>query len=327
MIKLHDTNYKKIIYNKKYIIFGAVVLVFVLIFSGIFSSKKKNSILNKEEIVKRDDIFVTVLSTGTVAPQNRLVITPTVPGRIESIMVAIGDKVKKGQILAWMSSTERAALIDAARSEGQEELNKWQELYKMTPIIAPIDGTIIVRNVESGQSVISSSEVFVMSDRLTVKAKIDETDISKIKIGGRATIILDAYPDSPIDAWTDKIAFDATTVNSVTTYIVDIVPIKVPGFMRSGMTANITSHIAEKKKVVCVSNDALHVDGEQYYVMIKKNKNKKITDKNQIKRVVKVGVSNGRKTEITSGLNEGDIVIINTLSVDMSTPDEKPVIF
>ena len=228
-----------------------------------------------------------------------------------------------------MSSTERAALIDAARSEGAEELSKWQELYKMTPIISPIDGTIIVRNVEAGQSVINSSEVFVISDRLTVKAKIDETDISKIKLNSRATIILDAYPNSPIDAWTDKIAYDATTVNSVTTYVVDIVPVKIPSFMRSGMTANITSHVAERKSVLCVSNDAIKVENDQYYVMLKKNKNKKLTEQNQVKQPIKIGVSDGRKTEVISGLKENDVVVVNTISFDKAaiSADDGPVVF
>jgi len=324
-----NVNLKTLLYYKKYILISVVLLVLLLFLSGVFSSKKGLDVVLKEEKIVRDNIFVTVLSTGTVAPQNRVVITPTVPGRIESILVSIGQRVKKGQVLAWMSSTERAALIDAARSEGAEELSKWQELYKMTPIISPIDGTIIVRNVEAGQSVINSSEVFVISDRLTVKAKIDETDISKIKLNSRATIILDAYPNSPIDAWTDKIAYDATTVNSVTTYVVDIVPVKIPSFMRSGMTANITSHVAERKSVLCVSNDAIKVENDQYYVMLKKNKNKKLTEQNQVKQPIKIGVSDGRKTEVISGLKENDVVVVNTISFDKAaiSADDGPVVF
>ena len=53
----------------------------------------------------------------------------------------------KGQILAWMSSTERAALMDAARSKGPEEVSRWEELYRPTPILAPIRGTVISRNI------------------------------------------------------------------------------------------------------------------------------------------------------------------------------------
>jgi macrolide-specific efflux system membrane fusion protein len=313
---------KNILRNKK-VVWGTVIaVILVLMFSGVLTRSKSTSIINSEVAVGRSDMTITVLSTGTVAPQNRLAITPTVPGRIETILVAEGQDVKKGQVLAWMSSTERAALIDAARSDGAEELAKWQELYKATPIIAPISGTIIVKGVEEGQSVINSSEVFVMSDRLTVKAQVDETDIAQIKLGERAEIILDAYPENAIESFTDKIAFDATTVNSVTTYIVDIVPHKVPAFMRSGMTANITSYITEKKNILVVPNDAIKTDGDAYYVVIKRDKSKKMSTENQVRRNIEIGVSDGKNTEILSGVEEGDILIVG--AVDLTAKSDKP---
>ncbi|MEI6805360.1 MAG: biotin/lipoyl-binding protein [Myxococcaceae bacterium] len=128
-----------------------VVSVIVLVIAGLcFMQYRKKShveVTYQEIKVERGDIVVTVLATGTVAPENRLDIKPPVAGRIEEVLVLEGQKVKKGQILAWMSSTERAALIDAARSIGPAEVKKWEENYKRTPIMAPINGMIIVRNV------------------------------------------------------------------------------------------------------------------------------------------------------------------------------------
>ncbi len=308
--------------NKKVVWGSVVVCVLFLMLSGILSGKKGGHIVLREVKIGRSDMTITVLSTGTVAPQNRLAITPTVPGRIEKILVAEGQDVKKGQILAWMSSTERAAMIDAARSDGPEELAKWEELYKATPIIAPISGTIIVKGVEEGQSVINSSEVFVMSDRLTVKAQVDETDIAQIRLGERAQIVLDAYPENKIESFTDKIAFDATTVNSVTTYIVDIVPLKVPDFMRSGMTANITSYITEKKGILTVPNDAIKTDADKYYVIVKKDNNKKLSPENQVRRNIEIGVSDGKNTEVLSGVDESDILVVG--AVDLNKKSDKP---
>ena len=79
-----------------------------------------------QEIIKevppfRGTIEQIVSTTGTVLPKNRLEIKPPVPGRIESISVSEGQDVKTGQLLAWMSSTERAALLDAARGQGEKE--------------------------------------------------------------------------------------------------------------------------------------------------------------------------------------------------------------
>ena len=91
-----------------------------------------------------------------------------------------------------------------------------------------------------------------MSDRLTVKAQVDETDIAEIHLKQRAEIVLDAYPDRAIPARVDQIAYEAKTVNNVTTYIVDVLPDKTPSFMRSGMTANVTFLTADKKGVLLV---------------------------------------------------------------------------
>ena len=256
----------------------------------------------------RNDLNITILSTGVVAPENRLEIKPPIAGRIERVLIQEGQKVSKGQILAWMSSTERAALLDAARSKGAEELKKWEDLYRPTPIMAPLSGTIILRNVEPGQTFTSNDSVFSMSDRLTVKAQVDETDISQIVLKQEATIVLDAYPGETIDAAVDQIAFDAKTVNNVTTYSVDVLPEETPPSFRSGMTANVTFKVNSKEKVLTVPNDALKVtekDHEtKYSILVKDPQSGK-----PLEREIEVGLSDGKKTEITKGLTENEIVL------------------
>ncbi|MEK7716716.1 MAG: biotin/lipoyl-binding protein, partial [Pseudomonadota bacterium] len=129
----------------------------------------------REVTATRGDLEVTILSTGVVQPRNRLEIKPPVAGRADEVLVAEGQVVKKGQILAWMSSTERAALIDAARAKGPDEVKRWQDIYRATPVLAPINGTVILRNIEPGQTFTGNDAVLVMSDLLTVKAQVDET--------------------------------------------------------------------------------------------------------------------------------------------------------
>src|SRR3954471_4307740 len=70
----------------------------------------------REVEVQRGRIEVTVTATGIVQPENRVEIKPPISGRVESVLANEGDRVPKGKILAWMSSTERAALLDAARA-------------------------------------------------------------------------------------------------------------------------------------------------------------------------------------------------------------------
>ena len=253
----------------------------------------------------RTALSLTILSTGVVKPENKLEIKPPIAGRVERVLVQQGDKVRKGQTLAWMSSTERAAMLDAATARGPEELKKWEDLYRPTPILAPINGTIIQRNVESGQTFTTNDAVLVMSDRLLVKAQVDETDLARIRPGQRAEIVLDAYAGETIAGVVGLIAFDATTVNNVTTYTVDVRPAKAaPEFMRSGMTANVTFLTDERNDVLTVPAEAVRVEQGRMLVRVPGEGGQPAD------RPVKVGASDGKRTEITDGLNEGEEVLV-----------------
>lgn len=281
-----------------------IVVVFIVLTAGVVLWKRNSQtkISYKEYTVERGSLNLSILSTGTVQPENRLEIKAPVPGRIDRILVGEGTKVRKGQIIAWMSSTERAALLDAARARGAEEVQRWEEMYRPAPIIAPIAGTIILKNVEPGQTITSTEAIFVMSDRLTVKAQVDETDIAKIKMQQKAEIILDAYPDQKIEAHVDQIAYEAKTVNNVTTYIVDVLPTETPAYFRSGMTANVHFFQDQKENILLLPSEALNITDDTYTVQIKQGD--QIED-----RPIKVGISNGKKTEIISGLQENEIVV------------------
>jgi macrolide-specific efflux system membrane fusion protein len=260
--------------------------------------------------VERGDLTLQVSATGTVQPENRLEIKPPIAGRVEQVLVQEGQRVRRGQVLAWMSSTERAALLDAARAKGPEEVKRWEELYRPTPILAPINGTLILRSVESGQTFTTSDAILVMSDRLTVKAQVDETDIARVKLRQPAQLVLDAYPDHPIPGAVDQIAFEAKTVNNVTTYTVDVLPRETPDFMRSGMTATVTFQVASKEGVLLVPSDAIRTEQGASYVLLPSAEGR------PERRTVQTGLSDGPRTEIVSGLKEGEQVLQPQLAND-----------
>lgn len=293
---------------KKKIIIGAVVVV---VAAGLFYLLKGNK---KEEIqynainVQKRTIDVTITATGTVQPKNRLEIKAPVAGRIEEVKIVEGKNVKKGQILAWMSSTERAAMLDAARSKGDAEFKRWSNLYLPTPILAPIDGTIILKSVEPGQTITVSDAIFVMSDQLSVKAQVDETDIAQVKNGLSAEIILDAYPNDKIPALVAKVAFDSKSTNNVTTYEVDVIPNNIPDYMRSGMTANVTFNVEALKDVLAIPSEALQIKNGKTIVL------KKEGDKN-IETEIVTGHTDGKFQEVTSGLNENDQVMVQNYEI------------
>ena len=289
----------------------SIGIIVALILGGVIykitKSKSDSPYANYVEVAaKIGNIKVQILSTGVIQPENKVEIKPPIAGRVDKVLVSEGDHVKKGQVLAWMSSTERAALLDAASSKGPEELKEWQEMYRATPILAAINGTIIQKNVESGQTFTTTDAVLVMSDRLTVKAQVDETDIAQIKLKQRAKIILDAYPDQVSEAQVDQIAYDAKTVNNVTTYIVDVLPNVAPAYMRSGMTANVTFDVAFKKDVVVIPTEAIKVDDKKSTVLIPNKEDKT----KPIEREVVTGLTDGKRTEIVSGLADGEMILV-----------------
>ena len=293
--------------KKKWIYMISIIAIIgaVILFFGKSKNERAGHQKFKTIQVKRGDLDVKILSTGTVGPENRLNIQSPVAGREEQVLVDQGFNVKKGQILAWVSSTERASLLDTARAEGAEELKKWEELYKPTPVVAPVNGMIIQRNVQPGQTFSTTDSIMVMSDHLIVQAQVDETDISQIHLKQPAEIVLDAYPNDTVQGEVVKIAYDAKTVNNVTTYAVDIRPVKVPPYMRSGMTANVSVPAGHKSSVLIVPTDSIKSKDGLPFVLTPdpSNGNEPKTKK------VTLGTTDGKNVEILTGLEEGESLL------------------
>ncbi|WP_052882405.1 efflux RND transporter periplasmic adaptor subunit [Kiritimatiella glycovorans] len=254
----------------------------------------------------RGRIESTIETTGIVEPQNRIEIKPPIGGRVEEILIEEGDTVEKGQILSWMSSTERAALLDAARAQGEDELRKWEDIYKPTPLISPLAGTVIARNTEPGQTVTTAEPVFVLSDRLIVEAQVDETDIGSVEPGQHAGITLDAYPGIAVTGTVRQIAYEATTVNNVTIYEVDVVPVRVPDCMKSGMTASLRFIVAAADDVLTLPVDTVQHRGEKKLVLVDADDDPATPPE---PRGVRTGLSGDGRVEILSGLTGDERVV------------------
>ena len=287
-----------------------IAMIIIILAAGFFAythlSANRQETTGSIELIQPviGDVMVTIATTGVVEPQNRLEIKPSIGGRIDEVLVDEGDFVEKGQALVWMSSTERAALIDAARSQGDEVLAYWQEAYKKSPIMSPIDGEIIVRSVEPGQTVTTADAILVLSNRLMINAQFDETDIGKVKKGQKALITLDAYPDVKLEGIVDHIAYESEIVSNVTIYAVDILPKEIPEILRSGMSVSV--EVVEKmiKDVITISSDAVNYDKGDTFVLVQNESGK------SLRRDVVVGLNNGESIEIVSGLSLDDKVII-----------------
>ncbi|TGN17304.1 efflux RND transporter periplasmic adaptor subunit [Leptospira idonii] len=290
--------------NKKWILAATALLV--LLSGGyyyFFAGSKKEKFVYQQLNVKRGNLNVFVRATGSVQPKNRLEIKPPIAGRIESVLVEEGNVVSKGKMLAWMSSTERAALLDAARAKGANELKEWEDLYKPTPVLAPLRGLVIANNIRPGQTVTQQDILYVLSDSLIVQAKVDETDLSRIKKGQKAMLTIDSFPGEAIRGEVSHIAYEAVTENNVTVYTVDINPLSHPEFLRSGMSSTVDFIFAEEKDVLVVPNESVFQENGKNFVWVKKGKD----SEKYVPQEVTLGISDDSYTHLKSGLEEGEV--------------------
>jgi len=291
--------------NKKWVLFLVLLVAAAAVIAFLKTAQAPSKEIAREIRPSTGTIQTTITSTAIIQPQNRLEIKPPISGRIDQILIKEGDMVKAGQTLVWMSSTERAALLDAARARGAEAMKYWEDVYKPTPLIAPIDGEVIVSQDEPGQIVTSADAVLVLSDRLIVQAQVDETDIGGIRIGQEVAISLDAYPKIKVKGKVDHIYYESKTVNNVTIYQVDVVPDTVPEVFRSGMTATVNIAEKTKDKVLLVPLEAIRRTKDGAYVFIKEGPGQKPTE-----RKVELGIADDKNIEVVSGISLDDTIEI-----------------
>ena len=301
-----------------------IILIALLAAGGgwlFFGKSKKHSSNGTQTItVTQGTIKQTVEATGSITPLNRVEIKPPMSGRIEQLLVHEGDKVKDGQTLAWMSSSDRAAILDAARSQGPEALKRWEDDYKATPIVAPLSGVIILENVVVGQTIDASVVIYAMSDYLIVLGQVDESDIGKVHVGMPAMITLDAYPNKSVQGKVFDILYEGKNVSNVITYGVKVRVPEVPSFFRSQMTANISFIVNSKDNAVLVPVSVVKEVNGAKTVTVPDEKGKPEV------RVITTGIESNDKIEVTSGLEPGDkILLTRSKYVPQQGPQSSPL--
>ena len=294
--------------SRKALVWGVLFAFLILGAAGFYYFRNNKSAKQSFEEVRasRGTISSTVSTTGAVEPQTRVKIQSSVAGRIEEILVEEGQLVKKGEVLAMLSSTERAALLDAAKLQGKSEQGYWQKVYKETAVVAPMAGQVIVRSVDPGKTVTTSDSLFVLSDRLLVKAYVDETDIGRVKVGQKALIGLDAYPEIKVNGVVGHIYYESHLQNNVNIYNVDVLPESIPDVFRSGMSANIEIIVEEKNNALLLPAAAVQSrNGKTVVLQHRRSKPGEVRFKS-----VKTGLQDEAHIEILEGLTDNDVVLL-----------------
>ena len=215
----------------------------------------------------------------------------------------------------------------------KEQVQRAQTNLGYATITSPIDGTVISKSVEEGQTVTASfntPELFTIAKDLTnmqVVADVDEADIGAVKEGDRVTFTVDAYPDDTFEGTVKQVRLQATTTNNVVTYEVVISAQNADLKLKPGLTANVTIYTQERTGVLAVANKALRFTptketvGKDMKIVDCKGKNKVWTldGKTLTAHPVSIGQTDGMHTEITKGLKAGQQIVTEIV---VNTPED-----
>lgn len=319
--------------------------------------------VDSNAIIKKGDILAELDEVGLKAQVERS--RATLAMQVANVQVAEAtvteaeqaanrsDTLKrKGLSPAQDAESANAALsrakgsLDAAKAQvlvAQADLAQREDDLSKAAIAAPIDGMVLERNVEPGQTVISTSaatNLFTIAEdisQMNVEANVDEADIGTVKEGQAATFTVDAFADRSFPAVIGKVEYAPTTTDNVITYKAILTADNKDLLLRPGMTATALITVRELKQVLTVSNAALRyqppkqsagsgfnltslfmprmprsektapprANGERTLYVLRNGAPQAVT--------VKTGASDGLRSEIVSGdLKAGDEVVLSS---------------
>ncbi|HEV2022853.1 MAG TPA: efflux RND transporter periplasmic adaptor subunit [Terriglobales bacterium] len=231
---------------------------------------------------------------------------------------ALDDAQRNYELSVNKRDMAKASLTQAQAQVQQSKatLEQLQQEYRNSTIVSPMDGLILSRNVEVGDAVSSililgSSATLVMTlgdtSEVYVKGKVDESDIAKVYLGQPARIKVESFKDKTFNGKVTKISPLGVEKDNVTTFEVRVSVTNDKEELKAAMTANAEIILEEHKGTLIIPEGAILYDKD-------KNASVEVPDphakEGKRKVAVKIGVSNGAKTEVLSGVKEGDQVIV-----------------
>jgi HlyD family secretion protein len=232
------------------------------------------------------------------------------------------------------------ASVSAAKSQvAQTEaaLNLAETNLRYTKIVSPVDGIVISRNVDVGQTVAASFQtptLFTIAQDLTkmqIDTNVDEADIGKVIVGQDVEFMVDAYPDITFKGKVWQVRNAPITIQNVVTYDVVIIVGNPELKLKPGMTANVSIIISTKKDVLKIPNAALRFKPSEKgpAASEKKGPGVWILEKDKPRRIpVSLGISDGNYTELATGkISEGQELIVESLTKPKSAQPSGPRMF
>ncbi len=349
--------------KKRAALITTICVVCVGIVVGVVLTRRGSSEATPDTVaVTRGDIVRTVLVDGNLEMPNKAYLSFGVTGTVTEVLVAEGNNVTEGQVLARLDAPSLQSSVDVAelqvkiaeeqvkqararyeiakdnldqgvpgQSEDVLELNvdiaksAWEaaklslESLKLqlesaelnlekAEIVAPFDGVIVDINITEGKELSTATLAtpaisLVDTSEIQMRGSIDEIDIATVKVGQPASITLDALPDDEVNGEVAFISLVGTTLVGVVSYDTTITVENPTAALRDGMTATAEVIIERRDDVLFIPNRALRGTWQNPKVLV-------FVDGQQEEREVTLGLTNGTNTEILSGLEEGEKVVL-----------------
>ena len=282
-------------------------------------------------VVKRGQVIAELDKTNLISELNRAKADLTSAQSTLNYETANFNRYQtlfdKGLVSANDYESARLS-FDKARqtvASSRESVQKAQTNLGYATITSPIDGVVLSKSVEEGQTVAASfntPELFTIAQDLTdmrVIADIDEADIGGVLEGQRVTFTVDAFPEDKFEGKVTQVRQQATTSSNVVTYEVVISAPNKDLKLKPGLTANVTIYTLEKNDVLAapakalrfVPNEALLTKGQQIEDVEAKAKVWTLEGNTFKAHAVETGTTNGMLTEIVSGISAGTDVLVD----------------
>ena len=237
-------------------------------------------------VAKKTTLTDYVITNGEIETQKSIDVFPSIGGKVIEMNVSLGSQVKAGDVIAYIDPSEPGAV------------------YAKSPVIAPIDGSILSSPVKVGQKVSVSSVITKIGDidNLQVTSKVPERYVSELKIGQKAEITLQAYGNEKFIASIVRISpvVDPTTRTKEVILNFD----KKYDKVNAGMFANVKLYTLDYGGYPAIQQDAFVENGNDYYLYIVKE------DSTVTKRPVKRGKNIADYCQVVEGLSSGDVVVV-----------------
>lgn len=233
------------------------------------------------------DLQAYVRTNGEVETQSSIEVFPSIGGRVVEIDVSLGSQVQQGDLIGYIDPSEPGAY------------------YAKSPVYAPISGSILTSPVKTGQKVNASSVITKIGDvdNLQISAKIPERYVADLKIGQKAEITLEAYPDVKFMASVVRISpvVDSATRTKEIILNFDHKDSRV----NAGMFAKVKLYTVVYSGQIAINQDALVNNSDKYYLFVVND------DGETVRRSeVTLGKNVDGYYQILSGINAGDIVVV-----------------